>query len=114
MLALAGVRKGDVVYDLGAGDGRIVIAAAKKYGVKAVGYEIDPGLAKLARENVRKQGVEKLVEIREQDFILVTGNGRDALFIAGRKSGGALQAAARIETRSSRRLLHVRYGRLAA
>jgi len=69
MLALAGVHKGDVVYDLGAGDGRIVIAAAKKYGVKAVGYEIDPGLAKLARENVRKQGVEKLVEIREQDFM---------------------------------------------
>jgi precorrin-6B methylase 2 len=69
MLALAGIHKGDVVYDLGAGDGRIVITAAKKYGVKAVGYEIDPGLAKLARENVRQQGVEKLVEIREQDFM---------------------------------------------
>jgi len=69
MLALAGVKKGDVVYDLGAGDGRMVIAAAKKYGVKAVGFEIDPGLVKLARENVRKQGVEKLVEIRQQDFM---------------------------------------------
>ena len=69
MLTLAGVHKGDVVYDLGAGDGRIVIAAAKEYGIKAIGYEIDPGLAKLARENVRRQGVEKLVEIREQDFM---------------------------------------------
>ena len=69
MLALAGVQKGDVVYDLGAGDGRVVITAAKKYAAKAVGYEVDAGLAKLARENVRKQGVEKLVEIREQDFM---------------------------------------------
>jgi precorrin-6B methylase 2 len=69
MLALAGIQKADVVYDLGAGDGRVVITAAKKYGVKAGGYEVDAGLAKLARENVRKQGVEKLVEIREQDFM---------------------------------------------
>jgi SAM-dependent methyltransferase len=69
MLALGGVQKGDVVYDLGAGDGRVVIAAAKKYGVRAVGFEIDAGLAKLARENVRKEGVENLVEIREGDFL---------------------------------------------
>ena len=69
MLALAGVKKSDVVYDLGAGDGRVVITAAKKYGAKAVGFEIDPGLVKLARENVRKQGAEKLVEIRQQDFL---------------------------------------------
>jgi precorrin-6B methylase 2 len=69
MLALAGVQKGDVVYDLGAGDGRVVIAAAKKYGAKAVGFEIDPGLVKLARENVRNQGMESLVEIRQQDFL---------------------------------------------
>ena len=68
MLALAAVKKSDVVYDLGSGDGRVVITAAKKYGVRAVGFEIDPGLVKLARENVRKQGVGKLVEIRQQDF----------------------------------------------
>lgn len=68
MLALAGVKKGDVVYDLGAGDGRILIAAAKK-GARAVGFETDPGLVKLARENVRSAGVEKLVEIREQDVL---------------------------------------------
>jgi len=69
MLALAGVKKGDVVYDLGSGDGRMVITAAKRYGVKAVGFEIDQGLVKLARENIRKDGVEKLVEIRQQDFM---------------------------------------------
>ena len=68
MLMLAAVTKDDLVYDLGAGDGRVVITAAKKYGVKAVGFEIDPGLVKLARENVRKQGLEKRVEIRQQDF----------------------------------------------
>ncbi|MGZ8487148.1 MAG: SAM-dependent methyltransferase [Candidatus Binatia bacterium] len=69
MLRLAAVKPGDVLYDLGAGDGRVVIAAAKKFAVKAVGFEIDPGLVKLARENVRKQGVEHLVEIRQQDFL---------------------------------------------
>jgi precorrin-6B methylase 2 len=69
MLALAAVKKNDVLYDLGAGDGRVVVTAAKKYGVRAVGFEIDPGLVKLARENARKQGVEKLVEIRQQDFM---------------------------------------------
>ena len=69
MLALARVKTGDVLYDLGAGDGRVVITAAKKYGVKAVGFEIDPGLVKLARENTRKQGLQSLVEIRQQDFL---------------------------------------------
>jgi SAM-dependent methyltransferase len=69
MLTLAAIKKGDVVYDLGSGDGRVVIAAAKKFGVKAVGFEIDPGLVKLARENARKEGVESLVEIRQQDFM---------------------------------------------
>ena len=69
MLKLVALKHGDVLYDLGAGDGRVAIAAAKKYGVKAVGFEIDPGLVKLARENVRKQGVEPLVEIRQQDFL---------------------------------------------
>jgi precorrin-6B methylase 2 len=69
LLALAAVKRGDVPYDLGSGDGRILIAAAKIYGVKAVGFEIDPGLVKLARENVRKEGIEELVEIRQQDFL---------------------------------------------
>ena len=68
MLELAQVKKGDVVYDLGSGDGRIVITAAKKYGVKAIGFEIDPDRIKESRENIRKEGVGNLVEIRQQDI----------------------------------------------
>ena len=68
MLELAQVKKGDVVYDLGSGDGRIVITAAKKYGVKAVGFEIDPDLIKQSRESIKKEGLGQLAEIREQDI----------------------------------------------
>jgi protein-L-isoaspartate O-methyltransferase len=70
MVELAGVKKGDVVYDMGSGDGRIVIAAAKK-GARAVGFEIDGDLVKESRENIRKAGVEKLAEIRQQDILTV-------------------------------------------
>lgn len=70
MIALAGVKKGDVVYDLGSGDGRIVIAAAKK-GARAVGFEIDPDLIKESRENIKKAGVQQLAEIRQQDILTV-------------------------------------------
>jgi len=68
MLVLAGVKKGDVIYDLGSGDGRFLITAAKIYGVRGVGFEIDAGLVKLSLENARREGVEKLIEIRRQDF----------------------------------------------
>jgi precorrin-6B methylase 2 len=68
MLALARMKSDDVLYDLGSGDGRVVIAAAKKFGARAVGFEIDAGLVRLARENARKEGVEDLVEFRQQDF----------------------------------------------
>jgi len=68
MLELAEVKKGDVVYDLGSGDGRIVVTAAKKYGVKAIGFEIDPQRIKESHENIKKAGVENLVEIRQQDI----------------------------------------------
>jgi tRNA G37 N-methylase Trm5 len=68
MLELAQVKKGDVVYDLGSGDGRIVVTAAKKYGVKAIGFEIDPQRIKESHENIKKAGVENLVEIRQQDI----------------------------------------------
>jgi SAM-dependent methyltransferase len=70
MIALAGVKKGDVVYDLGSGDGRIVIAAAKK-GAKAVGFEIDPDLVGQSRANIQKAGVQELAEIRNQDILTV-------------------------------------------
>jgi SAM-dependent methyltransferase len=67
MLELAEVKPGDVVYDLGCGDGRIVVTAAKKYGVKAVGFDIDPQRVKEARENVRTNNVGHLVTIHEAD-----------------------------------------------
>jgi SAM-dependent methyltransferase len=68
MLELAEVKPGDVVYDLGSGDGRVVVTAAKRYGVKAVGFEIDPKLVAEARENARKSGVSDLVTIRQDDL----------------------------------------------
>ncbi|HEU5464308.1 MAG TPA: methyltransferase domain-containing protein [Candidatus Binatia bacterium] len=68
MLELAAIKKSDVVYDLGSGDGRIVVTAAKKYGVRAIGFEIDPQRIKESQENIKKAGVEKLVEIRQQDI----------------------------------------------
>jgi len=68
MLEMAEIKKGDIVYDLGCGDGRIVVAAAKKYGVKAIGVDIDPQRVKEARENVRANKVEDLVTIIQGDI----------------------------------------------
>ena len=79
MLELAEVKKGDVVYDLGSGDGRIVVTAAKKYGVKAIGFEIDPQRIKESHENIKKAGVENLVEIRQQDIRTVDLSGASVL-----------------------------------
>lgn len=69
MLRLAGVRAGDRLYDLGAGDGRIVIQAARAYGIKAVGIEVDARKVAEARANVRRAGLEQLVEIRHANAL---------------------------------------------
>lgn len=69
MLALAAVTRDDVVYDLGSGDGRIPIAAARTYGARGVGLEIDPKLVEQARANARAAGVDHLVEFRQQDVL---------------------------------------------
>jgi precorrin-6B methylase 2 len=68
MLKLAGVKKTDVVYDLGCGDGRIVVAAAKTYGARGVGIDINPERIKEAQENAKKAGVENLVRFEENDL----------------------------------------------
>ncbi len=68
MLELAEVASGDVVYDLGCGDGRIVIAAALRYGVEAWGFDIDPVRVAEARANAKLAGVEQLVTIEEKDI----------------------------------------------
>lgn len=68
MLKLAGVKKTDVVYDLGCGDGRIVIAAARTYGARGVGIDIDPKRIQEARQNAKTAGVENLVRFEEKDL----------------------------------------------
>src|SRR5579872_7113356 len=68
MLKLADVKKSDTVYDLGCGDGRIVIAAAKNFGAHAVGIDIDPVRIREAKENAKKAGVEPLVRFIEKDL----------------------------------------------
>ena len=69
MLDVAQVTKQDVVCDLGSGDGRIVIAAAKRYGARAIGYEIEPGLIALSRKKVAQAEVSELVTIEHEDIL---------------------------------------------
>jgi precorrin-6B methylase 2 len=85
MLKLADVKKSDIGYDLGCGDGRIVIAAAKEYGARGVGIDINPERIQQAEANAKKAGVEKLVRFEEND--LFDANIHDAtvvtLFLLG-------------------------------
>jgi len=68
MLEMAGVKEADVVYDLGCGDGRIVVAAAKKVGCRAFGFDVDPKRIQESLENVSKNKVENLVKIEQKDI----------------------------------------------
>ena len=68
MLEMAQVRDGDILYDLGSGDGRIPIAAAKKHKVRAVGIDIDPERIKEARANAQAAGVADRVTFRQEDL----------------------------------------------
>lgn len=68
MLKLAKVTKNDVVYDLGCGDGRIPIAAAKNFGARGVGIDIDPQRIREANENAQKEGVTGRVQFRNEDL----------------------------------------------
>jgi ribosomal protein L11 methylase PrmA len=68
MLKLAQVKRGDVLYDLGSGDGRIVIAAAKRYGVRGTGVDIDPERIREANANARKAGVSARVRFLNEDL----------------------------------------------
>ncbi len=68
MLRVANVTKDDVVYDLGSGDGRIVIAAALRYGARGVGIDIDPARIQEANENARAAGVAHLVRFIQGDI----------------------------------------------
>lgn len=79
MLKLAAVKKMDIVYDLGCGDGRIVIAAAKNFGARGVGIDINPERIRDAKENAKKAGVENLVRFEEND--LFEANFREATVV---------------------------------
>jgi cyclopropane fatty-acyl-phospholipid synthase-like methyltransferase len=71
MLKLAEVRKDDLLYDLGSGDGRIVISAARNSGARGIGFELDPDLVRRAQDAARRAGVEGLVEFYVQDVMTV-------------------------------------------
>jgi SAM-dependent methyltransferase len=69
MLEFGAVKKGDIVYDVGSGDGRIVIRAAKKYGARGVGIEMDTRLVELARAEAKRERIDHLVEFRQGDAL---------------------------------------------
>jgi tRNA G37 N-methylase Trm5 len=68
MLEMAKVKKDDILYDLGCGDCRIPVTAAKKFGCKAYGYDIDPARIKDSLENIKKNKVEDLVTVKKQNI----------------------------------------------
>ena len=68
LLKLVKIKPGSIVTDLGSGDGRVLIALAKKFKIKAVGYEIDPKYVSISRELIKKEKLEKVIEIKAESF----------------------------------------------
>lgn len=81
MVEQAELSKDDVVFDLGCGDGRLVITAALKHGCRGVGIDIDPERVAEAKANAKLHGVDHLVEIREQDVFQVDLSEADAILM---------------------------------
>ena len=79
MLELVNLKPADVLFDLGSGDGRIVVTAARKYGVRGVGYDLNPERIQEANENAKKAGVTGKVEFRQKD--LFTADLHDATVV---------------------------------
>lgn len=79
MLQMASLKPGETLYDLGCGDGRILIAAASRYKVKAVGIEISDHLAKTAAERVKKAGLENEVKVVHGSFMHTNLSGADVV-----------------------------------
>lgn len=81
MLQLAQVSKDDLVYDLGCGDGRVVVTAAKTYGARGRGYDIDPLRVRDSRRNAQRGGVETLVHIEQRDIFTLDLRDADVVFL---------------------------------
>lgn len=81
MLKLVGLKPGEVLYDLGSGDGRILIWAAQNYDIKAVGYEINPFLVYLSRQKTRKLGLHEKIKIRWGNFFRKNLSDADVILI---------------------------------
>ena len=98
MLEMAKADKDAIIYDIGCGDGRIVIYAAKKFGARGVGIDIDPQRIKESKDNAKKAGVEKLVKFRLEDAtktdisaatIVTLISSRNPTSSSGRNSSGS-------------------------
>ena len=81
MLELAGIKASDVVYDLGCGDARILVTAAQRYGARGYGFDIDPRRVVEAQRNVRRNGVEHLVQIEQVDIFTLDLTPADVIFL---------------------------------
>ncbi len=117
MLRLANVKPGDVVYDLGCGDGRIVIAAVRQANARGVCVDIDPQRIAESRENARLAGVSDRIRVPEPGL---AGHGHqqrdggDAVPVGPAEPQGSSQAPARAQARHPHRLALARHGRLDA
>ena len=106
MLQLADVSADDVVYDLGSGDGRIVILAAQKYGARGVGVEIRPDLVAVARQNAREGGVSERVQFVEGDLLVTDISAATVVTLYLSKSlNAALEPKLRRELRPGTRVV---------
>ncbi len=81
MLELANIKPGETVYDLGCGDGRILIAAVEKYKAKAVGVEIAPKVVAQARAQIHREGIEGQARVIEGDLLETDLSGADVVTI---------------------------------
>ena len=81
MLELANIKPGETVFDLGSGDGRVLIAAVEKYKAKAVGVEISPKLVEQATANIQKEGLTGQARVIQGDVLTADLTGADVVFI---------------------------------
>lgn len=81
VLTLADVNQSDTLYDLGCGDGRVLIAAAQQFGTRGVGIDIDPERVAVAQANARNAGVSHLVEFRQQDLFAAAFGDATVVFL---------------------------------